>query len=349
MVCGLDLHRQQITFDVLETMSGEVWRGRVWQPDRARLRRWLSDDVARWAGGQPVAMAVEGCTGWRYVVEEIEAAGFEAHLAEPADTQAARGNKHRAKTDRSDARLLRQLLQKGELPESWIPPPIVLEWRERVRLYKWLIDQRLVWVQRIHAELFQHGVAVPEGAIRSASTRARLAGDDVVLTPAARQRIRVGYAMIDAGDAEAEPLKKDLQRFGRRQPACRALVDAVYGIGALTAVAVWSELGDCRRFSRSDQAVRHTGLDVVVDSSDLRRAGGYLSRQGPPVLRWALVEAAINASRQRSPDHGYYTQVRQRHDGKLAAISVARQFARRCYHILRNMDPDVVYATPSAT
>ena len=34
MVCGLDLHRQQITFDALETASGEVWRGRVWQPDR---------------------------------------------------------------------------------------------------------------------------------------------------------------------------------------------------------------------------------------------------------------------------------------------------------------------------
>ncbi len=114
--------------------------------------------------------------------------------------------------------------------------------------------------------------------------------------------------MIDAADAQSEPLKKDLQRFGTRQPACRALVDAVYGIGGLTAVAVWSELGDCRRFSRSDQAVRHTGLDVNVDSSDLRRAGGYLSRQGPPVLRWALVEAAINASHQRSPDHAYYTR-----------------------------------------
>ena len=92
----------------------------------------------------------------------------------------------------------------------------------------------------------------------------------------------------------------------------------------------------------------HTGLDVSVDESDLRRAGGYLSRQGPPVLRWALVEAAINASHQRSPNHTYYSAVKERHDGKLAAISVARQFTRRCYHILRNLDPNMVYATPSA-
>lgn len=346
MVCGLDLHRQQITFDAMDTMSGEVWRGRVWQPDRDRVRRWLRDDVARRANGQPVAMAVEGCTGWRYVAEEVEAAGFEAHVAEPADTQAARGRKQRAKTDRSDARLLRELLQRGELPESWIPPPVVLEWRERVRLYKSLVDQRLVWMQRIHAELFQHGVAVPESAIRSAQTRAMLASHDVVLTEAARQRVRIGFTMIDATDAEALPLKEQLTRFGMRQPACRALVDNHYGIGGLLAVAIWSEYGDCQRFTRSDQAVRHTGLDVTVDASDLRRAGGHLSRQGPATLRWALFEAAHNASRSGSPDHGYYTTVKDRHDGKLAAISVARKFARRCYYLLRNMAPDVVYAVP---
>ena len=127
MVCGLDLHRQQITFDVMDSVSGEVWRGRVWRPDRDRVRGWLRHDVAERAGGQLVAMAVEGCTGWRYVVEEIEAAGFEAHVAEPADTQSARGRKHRAKTDRSDARLLRELLPRGELPESWIPPTVVFQ------------------------------------------------------------------------------------------------------------------------------------------------------------------------------------------------------------------------------
>jgi len=346
MVCGLDLHRRQITFDALEVGSGEEWRGRIWQPDRARFRRWLLDDVGRRADGGPVALAVEGCTGWRYVVEEIEAAGFEAHLAEPADTQAARGRKRRAKTDRTDARLLRDLLAAGELPESWIPPEGVLEWRERVRLYLSLVNQRTVWCQRIHAELYQHGVAIPEGAIRTPKTRAMLADDSLRLSPAARQRLKVGYSMIDATDTEAQPLKRDLQRFGVRQPACRALVEAQYGIGGLIAVAVWSELGDCRRFSRSEQAVRHTGLDVSVDSSDRRRAGGFLSRQGPQTLRWALYEAAKNSSHHRSPDHGYYATVKQRHDGKIAAISVARKLARRCYHVLRAVDSEQVYAIP---
>ena len=346
MVCGLDLHRQQITFDALEVQSGEVWRGRLTQPDRVRFRRWLRCELASRAGDGSVAVAVEGCTGWRYVVEEIAAAGFDAHVAEPADTQAARGRKRHAKTDRTDARLLRELLAAGELPESWIPPEPVLEWRERVRLYKSLVDQRTQWLQRIHAELFQHGVAVPEGAIRAERTRELLASDTVQLSPAGRQRVETGYRMIEATDTVAQPLKAQLQRFGVRQPGCRALVDSQYGIGGLIAVAVWSELGDCRRFSRSLQVVRHTGLDVTVDESDRRRARGHLSRQGPEVLRWALFEAGMSASRTSSPDRVYYQSVKAAHDGKLAGISMARKLARRCYHVLRNLDPDVVYAMP---
>lgn len=347
MVCGLDLHRGQITFDAMEVSSGEVWRGRLRQPDRARFRRWLTDELGPRAKNGSVAVAVEGCTGWRYVVEEITAAGFEAHVAEPADTQAARGRKKHAKTDRSDAKLIRELLQDGDLPESWIPPGPVLEWRERVRLYKTLLDQRRMWIQRIHAELFQHGVSVPEAQIDSRETREWLAGDTVQLTEAARQRIAVGYHMIDATQTVLSPLRAELQRFGRRQPACKALAAAHYGIGPLIAVVVWAELGDCRRFSRSMQVVRHTGLDVTVDASDRHRGRGHLSRQGPETLRWALFEAGMAASRATSPDRAYYQAVKQAHDGKLAAISMARKLARRCYHTLRQIDPDMVYAMPA--
>lgn len=346
MVGGLDLHRRQITFEVADTASGEIWRGKLWRPDRQRFRRWLSEDVAARVNGGQAEFAVEGCTGWRFVVEEISAAGYGAHLAEPADTMAKRGRKRHAKTDRTDSGLLRQLLQDGDLPESWIPPAIILEWRERIRLYKALVDQRTQWIQRIHAECYQHGVAVPESQIRTEATRSWLSGETVELTAAARQRIATAYSMIHAIDVHAQPLKKQLTSFGERQPACRALVAAHYGIGGLIAVAVWSELGDCQRFARSDQAVRHTGLDVTVDQSDRRRNNGFLSRQGPETLRWALYEAAKNSSHRVAPDHPYYEQVKKVHDGKIAAMSIARKLARRCYHTLRALDSEVVYAMP---
>ena len=95
IVGGLDIHRKQITFDYLDTVTGEVKRGQIAPADRGHLRAWL----ARFAGRGDVAFAVEGCTGWRYVTGELAAAGIAAHVAEPADTAAARGRKRHAKTD----------------------------------------------------------------------------------------------------------------------------------------------------------------------------------------------------------------------------------------------------------
>jgi transposase len=94
IVGGFDVHRAQITFDYLDTDSGEVATGQIHPATRAALR---SRPVGRFTGREDVAFAVEGCTGWRFVVEEMVRAGVEPHLAEPADTASQRGRKKRAK------------------------------------------------------------------------------------------------------------------------------------------------------------------------------------------------------------------------------------------------------------
>ena len=68
--------------------------------------------------------------------------------------------------------------------------------------------------------------------------------------------------------------------FARRQVGCRALIDAYYGIGALTAVTIVAELGDCRRFANSRDAVRFSGLDITVYQSDRHRAPGTYRIRG---------------------------------------------------------------------
>jgi transposase len=257
--------------------AGEVSRGRVAPADRGHLRAWL-----RRLEGQEAAFAVEACTGWRFVVEELERAGAQAHLAEPAETAALRGPKRRAKTDRADARHLRELLMAARLPESWIPPAHVSDARTEIRLYKALVDERTGWLQRVHAILFQLGAPAVPGLAR-ASGRGRL--DLAALPPAARSAVEVALRSVDRVNDELDTLRPELARLSRAQSGCRAL-QAHYGIGPLTSVAIWAELGDCGRFSSSSDAVRHSGLDVTVHSSDRRRARGHLARQGPGVLRW---------------------------------------------------------------
>src|SRR3954462_7821098 len=208
IVGGLDIHRRQITFDYLDERSGQSRRGRIAPADRQMLRRWLEKTVAE----TPAAVPGEAGTGWRFVVEELRRAGIEAHLAEPADTAAARGPKRRAKTDRADARLLRDLLADGRLPESWIPPAHVLEMRARLQLFKDLREQHTGWVQRIHAILLHHGAPAVTGGLLGLDNRRRLeAGEG--LSPAGRQAVATALRILDALDAELEPLRKQITAF----------------------------------------------------------------------------------------------------------------------------------------
>ncbi|HEV3289341.1 MAG TPA: transposase, partial [Streptosporangiaceae bacterium] len=137
----------------LDTVTGQVQRGQVSPADREHLRAWL----ARFAGCEDAAFAVEGCTGWRYVAEELAAAGIAAHVGEPADTAAARGRKRHAKTDKTDSRHLRVLLAEGRLPECWIPPAQILQYRALLETYHDLRSEHTAWVQRIHAVFFHQG------------------------------------------------------------------------------------------------------------------------------------------------------------------------------------------------
>jgi transposase len=334
IVMGLDQHRAQITGEWVDTNTGEVQRARVAPADRAAVRKFLS----RFRGGE-LEVALEATTGWRFVVEELRRIGAIVHLAEPAETAGLRGPKKRAKNDRADARHLRELLMIGRLPESWIPPEHILDLRERVRLRHTLSEQRGEWQQRIQAVLYHHGIQ-QRRQLMTADGREWLQTQPLPET--AREQVTVATLMIDALDRQMAPIDKSLRAYARRQAGCKALM-AHYGIGELTAVTILAELGDASRFHSSRQAVRYAGLDITVYQSDLRRAPGHISRQGPPALRWALYEAAQVARRgEKSPDRDYYLATKERIGGGRACIAVARKLLKRSYHTLRELGQEAM-------
>src|SRR5450631_2423940 len=322
IVGGLDIHRKQITFDYLDTVTGQVRRGQIAPADREHLRAWL----ARFAGCEDVAFAAEGCTGWRYVTGELAAAGVAAHLAEPAGTAFARGRKRHAKTGKTDCRHLRMLLAEGRLPECWIPPGHILECRALLETYHDLRAEHTAWVQRIHAVLFHQGApALGEGALRTEQDLAAL-------------------EVIEALEARLHVLRHELLDAARHLTGAKVLAERLYGAGPVTALAMTCWLGGAGRFSSSRKAVRFAGLDVTVYSSDRKGPPGRLSRQGPPVLRWAVYEAGKTHARSSAPGHGYYAQVKDRCNGKRAALSEARKILRQACHILAELGDDALSA-----
>jgi transposase len=68
-----------------------------------------------------------------------------------------RGRKRHAKTDRADARFIREQLQAGRLPSCWMPPPYVLECRALPEADHDLRQDHTAWAQRIQAIWFHQG------------------------------------------------------------------------------------------------------------------------------------------------------------------------------------------------
>jgi transposase len=330
IVGGLDIHRKQITFDYLDTATGVAERGQIGPADRAHLAAWLA---RRFPGGTDADFALEGCTGWRYVAEELGV----------AETAAARGPKKRAKTDKADARHLRELLADGRLPECWIPPSHILECRALLELYHDLRTGHTAWVQRIHAVCFHQGAQQLGDGLRSqeglAAVRAIAAGQ---LSPAGQLQVATALEVLAALEAHLDTVRRRLLDAARHLTGARVLAARLYGVGPITALALTCWLGGADRFSSARKAVRFAGLDVTVYSSAGKRSPGRLSRQGPPVLRWCVYEAGKAHGRASAPDHAYYAQVKDRIDGKRAAISEARKIIRQACHILSGLGDDAL-------
>ena len=269
IVGGLDIHRKQITFDYLDTATGEVKRGQIAPADRTHLRSWLAPVRP---AGRTFAFALEGCTGWRYVAEELAGAGVAAHVAEPADTAFARGRKRHAKTGRTDSRHLRELLAEGRLPECWIPPSVILECRALLETYHALRAEHTAWVQRIHAVFFHQGApALGEAALRTDDDlQALRAAAAAHLSAAGQLQVDTALGMLAALEARLDVLRCRLLAAARGLSGARVLAERLYGVGPVTALAMTCWLGGA--CAGSPPPARRSGSPGWTSPSGLRTA-----------------------------------------------------------------------------
>jgi len=269
IVGGLDIHRKQLTFDYVDNVTGSCKRGQIAPADRPHLADWLA---RRFTGRRDVEFALEGCTGWRYVAEELSRAGAGPHVGEPADTAALRGRKRHAKTDRTDARHLR--LFAGRRAASRMlgpagPHPGV--------------PGAAGAVSAICGSSTPPG---PSASMRCCSTRAPRgcpvragcapsgAGPS---WPRSRQstcprsgmaRVATALAMLAILDEHLDAVHAQLLHAARHLTGAKILAARLYGVGPITALALTCWLAGAGRFSSTRKAVRFTGLDVTVHSSD---------------------------------------------------------------------------------
>ena len=95
------------------------------------------------------------------------ASGRAGRHLRPARAEAARED------GKADAKLLRELLAAGRVPECYIPPSQVLEWRALLELYHDLRVAHTGWAKRIHATCFHQGTTAlgEAGVVRGSRQR----------------------------------------------------------------------------------------------------------------------------------------------------------------------------------
>ena len=148
--------------------------------------------------------------------------------------------------------------------------------------------------------------------------------------------------VLAALQARLDVRRHRLLAAARGLTGARVLAGRLSGAGPVTGLAMTCWRGGAGRFSSARQAVRFAGLDVTVWSSDRKGPPGRLSRPGPPVLRRAVEEAGQTPARAPAPGHRYDAAVKDRPDGRRAALSEARQILRQACHILAELGDDAL-------
>ena len=198
--------------------------------------------------------------------------------------------------------------------------------------------------RRSCAVLFHQGApALGAGTLRTAQGAAALrAAAAGWLSPAGQLQVATALEVLEALETRMHELRHQLTAAARQLTGAKVLAARLYGVGPFAALAMTCWLAGADRFSSSRQAVRFAGLDITVSSPDRKGPPGRLSRQRPPVLRWALYEAGKTHARASAPDHACYARVKDCCNGKRAALSEARKILRQACHILAELGDDAL-------
>jgi len=316
---GVDLHKKVISICVV-VLEGRkrkvVARKRFACPDVEGICRFFRE----LGGFQAV---VEATASYEWFVGLVERLADRVVLAHPKKLRVIAQSKH--KTDKIDAWILAEFLALDMIPESYRPTPRQREHRALVR-YRYYVQKRTVSVRnKMRHILANYNADVKElftaRGLEYLAEQKVSAADRFVLNRLLQEWREHGRRLKEAD--------QQLEAFGRKAPVAekeaRRVVETFPLLGSVTADIVLSEVGDAKRFRSLKRAASFAGLAPGFRESAGRRKDGGITKEGPRLLRWAMIQLAWRLVGRTAYWGGIFERLQRRTGKKKAIVAVARR------------------------
>ncbi len=322
---GLDVHK--------EFCQASILNEKGFEEDNVRFpttRRGLESFLERF---EDASFVLESTGVWEFVYEIIEGEGFPVKLAHPLKVRAIA--EASVKTDKVDARTLAKLLRLDMVPESYIPPKDIRDLRRLTRLRSYLTQTNTGLKNRTHAELLARGIRRPEDMVVPFAKKSQdwmrtldIPGVDVQLN------------MISAVQGQIELVNEMIRKEFDRREEVRNLT-SIPGIGIYSALVIYAEIGDVRRFPDPEHLCSYAGLTPTVSQSASSVHYGGISKEGSKQLRWILTEA-VHTHHRYEPGSNlsrFYDKIAKKRGKQKAAMAAARKLLHIIYWMMLNGEP----------
>ena len=276
-------------------------------------------------------ISAEKSTAGKYVAHLLRDHGLHVHLANSKELKLIWNSKK--KTDKNDARILARLLRTGDLLESYLPTKEIDDMRTMIRYRRSLGEGITAIKNRVHAVLTRNGISISSSDIfgrRSLqvildSSRNMSVADNIVLADLISQ-----YNDINA---PVKNMQNQLALMGEGIESIKILM-TVPGIDYYTALGIYSEIGDITRFPDAEHLSSYTGLVPRVDQSGNRAVYGHITKSGPSLLRFFLVNSVHSLIKLSPTFKKIYRKMKKRIGKNRAIIATARKLAVIIFNML---------------
>lgn len=265
--------------------------------------------------------------------------------------------KPKKKTDKRDAERFARALRGDNLPERVELPS------EEIAQLRNLVSEReqyLKILRKVHNRAKnlarQWGLALPtynkrkpqqwwEQLLESVGPKHR---------PAYARMATVAFAALQSLDLVQEAMEEQVEKAGLQEAT--EILTSVPGFGRLTAICVAAFLETGTRFSSGRKVADYVGLVPCVDQTGKHtndeRILGHITKDGPPILRRILVQAAHSAANSKKLERTrwkpWFLQLKKRRGRRIAIVALARKLIVTAHALLRDekeWDPEMLRPT----